>query len=113
MNVILHITRQDQWEQAQVAGIYRGDTLASEGFIHCSTPAQVVRVANARFLGANGLVLLCIAPDRVQPAIKYEASAGDERFPHIYGPLNLDAVVAVLAFEPQTDGSFTLPSGVV
>jgi uncharacterized protein (DUF952 family) len=110
MSLILHITARSQWQQAQQIGIYRADSLDAEGFIHCSTPLQVVRTANAFFTGELGLVLLCIDSDRVQPEIRYEIADGD-RFPHIYGPLNLDAVTQVVDFEPNLDGKFELPQG--
>lgn len=107
--MLVHITRQTQWDG--VSGReYRGDTLASEGFIHCSTRDQVVRVANARFHGERGLVLLCIAPERVRAEIRYEAAENGERFPHVYGALNVDAVVQVLEFPPGADGSFSVPA---
>jgi uncharacterized protein (DUF952 family) len=109
MGVILHITEREQWDQAESAGVYRGDTLDSVGFIHCSTPQQVIKVANALFRAQEGLVLLCIAPDRVEAEIRYEGAEDGERFPHIYGPLNIDAVIEVLEFEPDEDGKFELP----
>ncbi len=109
---ILHITSGDAWTRAGVEGAYRGDTLATEGFIHCSTPRQAIRVANARFRGVNGLVLLRIDPDTVEPEIRYEEGEPDELYPHIYGPLNLAAVLEVHTFEPQADGSFILPAGI-
>ncbi len=112
METILHITRREQWEYAQHAGSYHGDTLDTEGFIHCSTPHQVVRVADARFRGQHGLVLLCVDPARVRPEIRYEPAEDAERFPHIYGPLNTNAVIAVLGFEPDPDGGFALPGGI-
>ena len=95
-SIILHITSRREWEAAQAAGEYRGDTLDSDGFIHCSLRQQVMEVINAHFQGQRDLVLLCIAEDKVQAEIRYEDlyRAGQE-FPHIYGPLNLDAVVAV------------------
>jgi uncharacterized protein (DUF952 family) len=110
MNLILHITQQTEWAKAKAAGVYHGDTLATEGFIHCSTPAQVLGPANALFRGQPGLVLLCINPDKVEPPLSYEdCYAAGQAFPHIYGPLNLDAVVQVIAFPPNADGTFSLP----
>jgi uncharacterized protein (DUF952 family) len=109
VEVILHITKREQWDQAELAGVYHGDTLDSEGFIHCSTLQQVIKVANASFHAQEGLVLLCIAPDRVEAEIRYEGAEGGERFPHIYGPLNIDAVIKVLGFEPDEGGKFELP----
>jgi len=94
-------------------GAYRGDTLDSQGFIHCSTSQQVIRVANALYCAQRGLVLLCIDTIRVQSEIKYENAGSEELYPHIYGPLNVDAVVQVLNFEPTEDGKFVLPREII
>jgi uncharacterized protein (DUF952 family) len=110
MDLILHITQPEAWAQAHPDGFYRGDTLATEGFIHCSTPQQVVRTANTLFVGQPDLILLCIQPNLVKAEIRYESVEGGEQFPHIYGPLNVDAVVDVIAFPPNTDGTFRLPA---
>lgn len=112
MSKIWHITTRRQWEQAQRDRAYRSDSLESEGFIHCSTPPQVLKVANRLFIGQQGLVLLGIDSEKVQAGIKYEQVEGTERFPHIYGPLNTDAVVEVLDFEPDADGQFRLPKSI-
>lgn len=109
MNVILHVTKREQWEQGKLAGVYSDDTLDSQGFIHCSTPRQVIKVANALFRAQKELVLLCIESDKVRAEIRYEGCEGGERYPHIYGPLNIDAVIKVLDFEPGEDGMFELP----
>ena len=78
-----------------------------EGFIHCSTPAQVLQVANARFRGRSDLLLLSIDTDRVDAEIRYEnLEGGEQLFPHIYGELDRDAVIRVVEFKPQADGSF-------
>jgi len=110
MAIIFHITTRGAWDAAKAAGTYWPEAFAAEGFIHCSTPAQVVRVADARFRGRRELVLLAINTERVAPEIVYEnLEGGPELFPHIYGGLNADAVVEVLEFEPGADGHFTLP----
>ncbi|MBF2076510.1 MAG: DUF952 domain-containing protein [Synechococcales cyanobacterium C42_A2020_086] len=109
MPMILHITSREEWQSAQHAGMYRAASLESEGFIHCSTVPQVVRVANAFFAGQNGLVLLCLDEARLQSELRYDMIDTGEAFPHLYGPLNLDAVVQVLNFEPGRDGQFELP----
>jgi uncharacterized protein (DUF952 family) len=108
--IILHITQRQEWLAAQAAGRYEADTLSSEGFIHCSRPDQVVAVANSAFCGRTGLVLLCIDSERVDSVIRYENLRGGEQlYPHIYGPLNVEAVVKVLRFEAGQDGRFALP----
>ena len=110
MAIILHIAQGAMWQKAQAHGVYRGDTLETDGFIHCSLPEQVIPVANALYKGQTDLILLCIDEDKVAADIRYEDcyDAG-QTFPHIYGPLNLDAVVNVVAFPPGDDGTFVLP----
>ena len=107
--MIFHITTQDAWDEAARAGSYRADTLETEGFIHCSSADQVAEVANVRFRGREDLVLLWIEPERVRAEIKHEdASDGSGTFPHIYGPLDIDAVARVTDYREQ-DGAFTAP----
>ncbi|HLL77395.1 MAG TPA: DUF952 domain-containing protein [Pyrinomonadaceae bacterium] len=110
MALIFHITERAAWDAARPAGSYRPEAFASEGFIHCSTREQVVRVADARFRNQHGLVLLCIDAERVAAEIVYEnLEGGRELFPHIYGGLDAGAVVDVLEFEPGADGRFAFP----
>jgi uncharacterized protein (DUF952 family) len=114
---ILHLASNDAWLAAVKAGSYRADSLSTVGFIHCSKPSQIVGVANSFYRGQQGLVLLVIDPSKLESELRWEppaepepshARAGD-LFPHLYGPLNLDAVFKVIAFEPNADGSFSLP----
>ena len=111
MATIFHITKRAEWERAAQEGVYRAPSLATEGFIHCSTAEQVIRTANRLFAGQRGLVLLEIDTDQVKPEIRYEnLEGGEEAFPHIYGALDVESVLRVLAFEPGADGSFAMPS---
>src|SRR5581483_6340247 len=100
MNKIYHIAARSDWEQARRDGEYtmstRGRTLAEEGFIHCSTADQVAGVANLFYNGATDLVLLVIDPAKVGSKIQYDDVPGQPKpYPHIYSPLNTDAVVEV------------------
>jgi uncharacterized protein (DUF952 family) len=107
--VIVHITARPAWEMARASGWLLPPSLAVDGFIHFSEVDQIVAVANAAFSGQGDLVLLCVATDRVEAPLKYESSdAGGESFPHLYGALNLDAVVAVVPFVEGDDG-FVVP----
>lgn len=94
MSVIQHITTRSAWELAQAEGEYAPASLEREGFIHFSDPHQVAAVASARYRGVPDLVLLNVSTKRVAAPLKYESADGD-RFPHLYGALNLDAVVDV------------------
>lgn len=111
MKMILHITHKSEWEAAQRNGFYSAPSLASEGFIHCSTPEQVVAVAERFYAGARGLVLLLLDPARIRAEVKYEPGTDkpDELFPHIYGQLNLDAVTRVVDFASDSTGKWVLP----
>jgi glutathione S-transferase len=109
---LFHITAEADWAHAQAVGAYslstRGLTLAEVGFVHCAFEEQVARVANSFFRGMDKLVVLRIALDRLDSEVRYESvEGGDELFPHVYGPLNLEAVVAVLPLPPGSDGTFT------
>lgn len=109
--MIYHIASFKLWEEALSAGSYEGDTLETEGLIHFSTREQVLTVANNFYRGRTGLVLLCIDPDRLAAELKYEPGTHGEPelFPHLYGPLNVDAVVEALDFAPGEDGAFVFP----
>ena len=112
MSTIYHIATVSDWEQAKRDGQYttstRGRTLAEQGFIHASTAGQVAPVANMVYKGLPDLVILIIDTDRVGPEIRWEPVPGwDDPFPHIYGPLNADAVTESRPFEPGPDGEFS------
>lgn len=107
---LLHICTQEDWQKAQTQQEYRAASLETEGFIHCSTPAQVADTANVFFHGQSELILLVIDAHKVQPEIKYELAANGGSYPHIYGPLNTSAVTQTVPFPPNSDGTFTLPT---
>lgn len=100
---ILHITERSLWDEARARGAYemstRGRTLRDEGFIHCSTRAQLPAVAGflyGSYDGPDELVVLVVDPARLDVPLKYEApEPGGEEFPHVYGPIPVNAVVDV------------------
>jgi glutathione S-transferase len=112
---IYHITTVGEWERALRDGEYtmstRDRTLAEEGFIHASTAEQVAPVANMFYKGLPGLVVLTIDASKVKPAIRYERVPGSgQLFPHVYGPLNTNAVVEAVRLEPDPDGDYSFTS---
>ena len=93
---IYHVTTREQWAEARKLGHYDSDSLATEGFIHCSTEPQVAGVLERYYKGKTGLVKLKIEKSKVERALIFElAGSINEVFPHIHGALNLDAVVEV------------------
>ena len=108
--MLLHIAHGGEWVRAQEAGVYETRSLDEQGFIHCSYPHQVVAVANSVYRGQRGLVLLYIDPDRLGSRVVEEDGGAGESYPHVYGSVNLDAVVKAEPFHPGEDGRFTLPT---
>ncbi|OKP83704.1 DUF952 domain-containing protein [Paenibacillus sp. P32E] len=108
--IFVHAVLRTEWESAILNGIYKGPTLETEGFIHCSPIHKIVPVANDNFQGVHGLILLYIEESKVEAEVRWEDlyNEGSE-YPHIYGELNFDAVVKFVAFEPNVDGGFSLP----
>ena len=102
---ILHLTTQAEWQAARSDGLLTPASLSSEGIIHCSRPDQIQRVANVYFRDQTDLALLTIDPRLVQPEIRWDLSE-NSFFPHIYGPLNLEAVITVQEIDPDQDGIF-------
>lgn len=100
--MIVHICQLSAWQTAQASGEYRPASLDNEGFIHCSRPEQVLSVASRFYRDVPGLILLWIDPEKVRPEVRWEDADG-EVFPHIYGPLNTDAVISISDITPDTD----------
>lgn len=100
---ILHITERSLWDAARERGTYemstRGRTLQEEGFIHFSTPDQLPRVAAflyGSYEGPDDLVVLVVDPARLGVPVRHEAAEpGGEEYPHVYGPVPVEAVVDV------------------
>lgn len=100
MPEILHITTRPRWAQAVTEGEYRSDNLATEGFIHCLTSVQLPYVYGKFYKGQAGLAVLRIDADKLKSVVKWENPHETWKlFPHVYGPINLDAVVEVVPLE--------------
>ena len=103
MGTIYHLVLRSVWE-ANPDQPYRADSLASEGFIHCSFALQVESAANRFYAEAADLLLLHVDAKRLSSPLREGASGTGEIFPHIYGPLNRDAVVKVETLSRGPDG---------
>ena len=109
--MIYHITSRQQWSESQHLSHYHDASLQTEGFIHGSTRDQLIGSANLHFQGQSDLVVLCLDEPRLQAEVRYEnLTGGSPVFPHIYGPVNIDAIVEVHDLLPTADGTFQLPS---
>ena len=92
--MIYHITGKNEWQKAVEQGFYEAASLHTEGFIHTSKEEQVKGVLERYYQNQSDLIKLHIDENKLTAPLKYElAPSVNEEFPHIYGKLNLDAVV--------------------
>ena len=112
MALIYHLARRSEWEEAGTTGRYRAGSLDQEGFIHCSRDEeQMLGVANRLFAGMEDVLVLDVDTDRLTSPVKHEPSRSGEIYPHIYGPINVDAVVGVRPLIADAQGRFSKSSG--
>ncbi len=98
MPIIYHVTTAAEWNTAKEKGYYESSSLKSEGFIHCSEEHQVAGVLERYFADQNGLVKLVIDTDILKSRYVQEWSPSThDTFPHVYGPINREAVIDVIA----------------
>lgn len=92
---IYHIVLPEVWERFKDRPSYQPDSLATEGFIHCSYPNQLPTVLKRYYSGVERVLILKIDTDKLFAKLVKESSTNDEVYPHIYGRLNHSAVVDV------------------
>ena len=108
--IFYHITTEKEWSAAQKSGVYLPAAYEKDGFIHCSKREQVLNTARRFYAGQSGLVLLKIDTKNLSSRFVEENLEGDPvLFPHIYGPLNLSAVVATAPFVESSNQEFHFP----
>jgi uncharacterized protein (DUF952 family) len=109
---ILHLAPAGDFQRQRdgTGGIYIPADFERDGFIHCTRePAVLLEVANRFYRGVPGpMVVLVIDPERLRAEVRYEAPPGEpgRLFPHVYGPLNLDAVTEARPARRLDDGTF-------
>ena len=111
MDTLFHIARAADWYQAKRDGAYRistlGKRLDEQGYIHLSFAPQVKPVADRFYRGVEDLLLLELEAGRLTAPVVVEPGHGtDEEFPHLYGELPTDAVIAVGTYRPGDEGHF-------
>ncbi len=96
MPIIYHITTKPEWESAKKKGFYESAALKEEGFIHCCEERQIEDVIRRYFSGKTKLVKLVIDSRKLTSQLIYDWSPSiEDTFPHVYGPINLDAVISI------------------
>jgi uncharacterized protein (DUF952 family) len=110
MRRIYKICPGSAWREAERQGVYRGSADdARDGFIHFSTASQVAETARKHFFGQTELLLIVVDADRLGEALRWERSRNDEMFPHLYGDLDLRAVLEMLDMHTRSDGTHDIP----
>ena len=92
---IYHVVLPEVWERSKTKASYQPESLATEGFIHCSYPSQLEAVLERYYSGAHKVLILKIDTDKLLSKLVKEPSTNNEVYPHIYGRLNHNAVVEV------------------
>jgi uncharacterized protein (DUF952 family) len=106
--LIFHIASRSELKDR--SSLYAPESVASTGFIHCAEAAQITNVARRKFAGRTDVVLMEIDSNRVKAEVRYEnLSGGSELFPHIYGALNMDAVVSIKPLHLSRNDDSMLP----
>lgn len=106
--MLYHITTRDDWAEAEIQDIHKPPSLTTDGFIHLSTDKQLLGSANRFYRGKLDLLVVAINEKRLDAELKYE-TADNDSYPHLYGPLNMDAVVEVVSLAPKDNGEFGVP----
>lgn len=108
-DLIFHLVKKNDWKEQKKESRYAPESLDSHGFIHCSSGDDIEGVANRLFKGEEGVLLIVINTTLIEPELKYEEDEETgTRYPHIYGPLNLDAVVDKIELATDDDGLFEI-----
>ena len=108
---IYHMCKREEWAAATSVGTYGGSSQdQADGFIHFSTAGQIIESAAKHRAGQDGLVLLTVDPDRLGDALKWELSRNEQLFPHLYGPLPVEAAVSVVDLTLGPDGKHIFPA---
>jgi uncharacterized protein (DUF952 family) len=105
--IIFHLLPTALWQAQPTYEPYHADTLATEGFIHCTREVErLVVVANHFYRQINGaFMILCVETERLTAEVRWEVSHG-HLYPHVYGSIDRAAIVDVIAFPRNPNGDF-------
>jgi uncharacterized protein (DUF952 family) len=92
---IYHVVLPEVWERSKGKPSYQPESLAAEGFIHCSYPGQLEGVLKRYYSNVERVLILKIDTDKLLSKLVKEPSTNNEMYPHIYGRLNHNSVVEV------------------
>ncbi|HFK1783589.1 MULTISPECIES: DUF952 domain-containing protein [Bacillus cereus group] len=105
--MITKVITKSNWEIAKTTGEINEESLIEEGFIHCSLLDQALKVAEKYFKHEEDVLLLTIDPALLKAEVKYELASNGQEYPHVYGVINVEAIVEVVPFSKEK-GEFIL-----
>ena len=107
--LIYKIFRSDEWTALETQGETLGAPIdVQDGYVHFSTKDQVRETAQKHFKNEDGLFLLALDTDTLEPDLKWEPSRGGDLFPHLYRPLTIQDVLWVRPLA-RVDGRHSFP----
>lgn len=92
---VIHLATVEQWAEAQTTGLVAPPSLDAEGFIHCSTDAQIPGTVDRHFVGVDELALLRLDVASLGDDLVWEESRLGQVYPHVYRAIRLDEVLEV------------------
>lgn len=93
---IFHLATPEQWVVAQASGTVVPPSLATEGFVHCSTDDQIEGTIGRHFDGVAELVLLRLHEDGLGDDLRWEESRPGELYPHLHRAIALAEVAEAI-----------------
>jgi uncharacterized protein (DUF952 family) len=109
--IVYKIMSAAELKQMQRDGVFRGSPAdIADGYIHLSCGSQLAATLDKHYSGADGLMLAAVDLSRLGDAVRWEPARGGQLFPHIYGPLPVEAVVSAATLERTADGMVRLPA---
>lgn len=102
MSLIYHIVSTADWAKQESQPSYEAASLSTEGFIHLSTKEQVAGTLSRYYQHVPDLLLLHVDSDKLASNLRYELATNQESFPHLYGPLNKEAIVQIETLDGQS-----------
>jgi uncharacterized protein (DUF952 family) len=108
--IVYKVMSSAEAQQMQRDGVFRGSPAdIADGYIHLSCGPQLAATLDKHYVGVDGLMLAAVDLSRLGDTVRWEPSRGGQLFPHIYGPLPLEAVISTAKLQRAADGAVKLP----
>lgn len=96
------------FDRAMAAGVWDPESRKVDGFIHASPVDQLTRVANKHYAKTDEVRVVILTADRVKAEIRWEPASDGQLYPHVYGPINMDAAARSVVAKKGADGLYAI-----